>query len=112
MKNRLEKGERNEKKLRVIQFFVLSSLFIFFPLQPLDMFADMGEFNQNLPVKDKAYWSEMEDLKPKVESYVNSVASTDRVGGHKTPICTNRTTKEFLLLWPCLYADGTGISWY
>lgn len=72
-----------KKKLRVIQFFVLSSLFIF-STTAFGYAADMGEFNQNLPVKDKAYWSEMEDLKPKVESYVNSVASTDRVGGHKT----------------------------
>ena len=45
-------------------------------------------------MKDEAYWNEIKELNVKAESYVDSVVSPARVGGHKS-----LTIPKQRLLW-------------
>lgn len=66
-----------------MRIFALVGIFVFSTIAT-GYAADTAEFEKNLQMKDATYWAEMQDLKPKVEDYVDSVTSAARAGGHKT----------------------------
>ncbi|MCI9476512.1 MAG: hypothetical protein HFE71_08600 [Emergencia sp.] len=72
-----------KKRLNFMLIFGLAGILIF-STTVMGYAADAVQFDQNSQMKDEAYWNEIKELKVKAESYVDSVLSPARVGGHKS----------------------------
>lgn len=70
-----------KKRLKFVLIFALAGILVF-STTVMGYATNATQIEQNLQMKDEAYWTEIEDLKIEAEGYADSALST-RLGGHK-----------------------------
>lgn len=72
-----------KKNLKLMLTFALAGILVF-STTVMGHATDAKPVTPNSAIMDEAYLAEIEEFKAEVKSYVDSVRSTTKLGGHKT----------------------------